>query len=59
MTQDELNNISTFEERDNEFKSALKQAPEFSKKLQKDIEQASIKPTKLNPQDLKKVPVDE
>lgn len=49
MTQDELNNISTFEERDNEFKSALKQAPEFSKKLQKDIEQASIKPTKLNP----------
>lgn len=57
--QDELNNITNFEARNTQYKEELKQVPELTKKIQKDIEQLSIKSNKLNSEEFKKVPVDE
>ncbi|MDD1609414.1 MAG: mechanosensitive ion channel [Methylococcaceae bacterium] len=57
--QDELNNIKAFNEREIAFKTAIQQAPDLTKKLQKDIDQASEKPPKPNEEDFVKIPVEE
>jgi|WetSurSiteA1Bulk_404760.scaffolds.fasta_scaffold00180_4 potassium-dependent mechanosensitive channel len=57
--QDELINIAAFNEQEETFKEALKQAPERSKKLQKDIDQASGKPPKPDADEFAKIPVEE
>ncbi len=57
--QDELNNIKAFNERESAFKTAIQQAPDLTKKLQKDIDQASEPPPKPNEDDFTKIPVEE
>jgi potassium-dependent mechanosensitive channel len=57
--EDELTNIAAFNERTAAFKTAIRQAPELSKKLQKDIEQASLKQPKPDANEFRKIPVEE
>ncbi|MFI3188270.1 MAG: mechanosensitive ion channel [Methylococcales bacterium] len=58
-TQDELTNITAFNERTTAFKDAIQKAPDATKKLQRDIEQASEKPQTPDKQEFVKIPVDE
>jgi potassium efflux system protein len=57
--QDELTNIKLFNEREIAFKTAIQQAPNLSKKLQRDIDLASEPPPKPNENDFTKIPVEE
>jgi potassium efflux system protein len=57
--QDDLSNIVSFDERTTSFKNAIQQAPELSKKLQKDIDLASEKQPKPNTNDFTKIPLEE
>ena len=58
-TQDELSNITAFNERTIAFKDAIQKAPDLTKKLQKDIEQASEKPPTPDKQEFVKIPLEE
>ncbi|MCX7066942.1 MAG: mechanosensitive ion channel [Methylococcales bacterium] len=58
-TQDELSNITTFNERTIAFKDAIQKAPDLTKKLQKDIEQASEKQPTPDKQEFVKIPLEE
>ena len=57
--QDNLVNISTFNERTAALKQTIKQAPELSRKLQKEIDQASQKQPKPDTDEFRKIPVEE
>ncbi|MEI6705524.1 MAG: mechanosensitive ion channel domain-containing protein [Methylococcales bacterium] len=58
-TQDELSNITAFNERTIAFKDAIQKAPDLTKKLQKDIEQASEKQPTPDKQEFVKIPLEE
>ncbi len=57
--QDDLLSIATFNERSVAFKNAIQQAPDLTKKLQKDIDLASAKQPKPNADEFTKIPVEE
>lgn len=57
--QDNLISIAAFNDRAATFKTAIQQAPELSRKLQKDIERASEKQAKPDPDDFIKIPIEE
>lgn len=57
--QDELTNTKLFNERENSFKNAIQQAPDLTKKLQKDIEQASGEQPKPDEDEFTKIPIEE
>ncbi|MSP28066.1 MAG: mechanosensitive ion channel [Methylococcales bacterium] len=59
-TQDELSNIAAFNERTIAFKEAIQKAPDLTKKLQRDIEQASAeKPSTSDKQEFVKIPLED
>lgn len=58
-TQDQLSNIAAFNERTIAFKDAIEQAPDLTKKLQKDIEKASEKQPIPDKQEFVKIPLEE
>ncbi len=58
-TEDNLANIEKFKAQATEFKAALKQAPEQTKKLQKELEQVQSKVAKQKPEDFSRIPVEE
>ena len=57
--QDNLGNIENFKARIGNFNQALKQAPETTKKLQKEVEQTLLKVSKQKPEDFSKIPTEE
>lgn len=57
--EDNLANIEKFKAQTADFKAALKQAPEQTKRLQKEIEQASLKASRQKPEDFSRIPVEE
>jgi len=57
--QDELTNTQLFNERLLSFKNTIQQAPDLTKKLQKDIEQASETQPKPDEDEFTKIPVEE
>ena len=57
--QDNLVNIESFKARIIDFNQALKQAPEQTKKLQKEIEQTLLKVSKQKTEDFTKIPTEE
>lgn len=57
--EDNLGNIEKFTEQAMEFKTAIKQAPEQTKKLQKEIEHVLLKVSKQKPEDFSRIPVEE
>lgn len=57
--QDNLGNIESFKVRTTDFNQAVKQAPEKTKKLQKEIEQTLAKVSKQKPEDFSKIPTEE
>ncbi|MGZ5609627.1 MAG: mechanosensitive ion channel domain-containing protein [Methylobacter sp.] len=57
--EDNLGNIEKFKAQTEDYKTAVKQAPEQTKKLQKELEQALLKISKQKPEDFSRVPVDE
>jgi potassium efflux system protein len=59
QAQDDLLNIASFNERSATFKTTIQQAPDLTKKLQKDIESASAKQAKPNADEFSKIPIDE
>ena len=57
--EDNLGNIEKFKAQTVDFKAAIKQAPEQTKILQKEIEQALLKVSKQKPEDFSRIPVEE
>ena len=57
--QDNLSNTENFKARIGDFNQALKQAPEKTKKLQKEIEQTLLKVSKQKPEDFSRIPTEE
>ena len=57
--QDNLNNSENFKARISDFNQAVKQAPEKTKKLQKEIEQTLLKVSKQKPEDFNRIPTEE
>jgi len=57
--QDNLNNIETYKARIAAFKQAIKQAPEQTKKLQKEIEQTQPRPAKQKTEDFTNIATEE
>lgn len=57
--EDNLVNIERFQAQAAAFKAALKQAPEQTKNLQKEIEQALSRVSKQKPEDFSRIPVEE
>jgi len=57
--QDNLGNIETFKTRTADFKLAIKEAPDKTKKLQKEIEQAQSKPARQKPEDFSHIATEE
>jgi len=57
--EDNLGNTDKFKAQTAEFKAALKQAPEQTKKLQKELEQVLLKVTKQKTEDFSRIPVEE
>ena len=57
--QDNLSNREGFKARIIDFTQAIKQAPEKTKKLQKEIEQTLIKASKQKPEDFTRIPTEE
>ena len=58
-TQDNLSNSENFKTRIADFTKAVKQAPEKTKKLQKEIEQTLQKISKQKPEDFSRIPAEE
>ncbi len=58
-TEDNLANSEKFKAQTVDFKASIKQAPEQTKKLQKELEQALLKISKQKPEDFNKIPVEE
>ncbi len=57
--EDNLGNIEKFKAQTADFKTAIKQAPEQTKKLQKEIEQNQLKVSKQKLEDFNRIPVEE
>ncbi|TAN69477.1 MAG: mechanosensitive ion channel [Methylobacter sp.] len=57
--EDNLGNIEKFKAQTADFKAALKQAPEQTKKLQKELEQAMLKLSKQKLEDFSRIPIEE
>jgi potassium-dependent mechanosensitive channel len=57
--QDNLNNSEKFKARISDFNQTVKQAPEKTKKLQKEIEQTLLKASKQKPEDFNRIPTEE
>ena len=57
--QDNLGNSESFKARTIDFNQAVKQAPEKTKKLQKEIEQTLQKVSKQKPEDFSRIPTEE
>lgn len=57
--EDNLTNIEKFKAQTADFKAAIKQAPEQTKKLQKELEQALLKVSKQKLEDFSRIPVEE
>jgi len=57
--EDNLANIEKFKAQTVDFKAAIKQAPEQTKKLQKELEQALLKVSKQKQEDFSRIPVEE
>lgn len=57
--QDNFNNMEAFKVQAINFKKAIEQAPEKTKKLQNEIEQYKLKLTKQKLEDFKRIPVEE
>ena len=57
--QDNLGNSENFKARTGDFNQAIKQAPEKTKKLQKEIEQMLLKVSKQKPEDFNRIPTEE
>ena len=57
--QDNLSNIEAYKTQTANFKIAIKQSPEKTKKLQKEIEQALLKVSKQKLEDFNQIPVEE
>ena len=57
--QDNLGNSESFKARIGDFNQAVKQAPEKTKKLQKEIEQTLLKVSKQKPEDFTRIPTEE
>lgn len=57
--EDNLSNIEKFTAQTADFKAAIKQAPEQTKKLQKELEQALLKVSKQKLEDFNQIPVEE
>ena len=57
--QDNLSNSENFKARISDFNQAVKQAPEKTKKLQKEIEQTLLKVSKQKPEDFTRIPTEE
>ncbi|MFI3157398.1 MAG: mechanosensitive ion channel [Methylococcaceae bacterium] len=57
--EDNLANIEKFKAQAADFKAAIKQAPEQTRKLQKELEQAQAKVAKQKPEDFSRIPVEE
>jgi potassium efflux system protein len=56
---DNLANVEKFKEQAADYKEAVKQAPEQTKKLQKEIEQSLLKVSKQKLEDFTRIPVEE
>ncbi|MGR8998577.1 MAG: mechanosensitive ion channel domain-containing protein [Gammaproteobacteria bacterium] len=57
--QDNIDNMEAFKVKAINFKKAIEQAPEKTKKLQKEIEQNKLKLTKKKLEDFNRIPVEE
>lgn len=57
--EDNLGNIEKFKAQTADFKAAIKQAPEQTKKLQKELEQTLLKVSKQKLEDFNRIPVEE
>jgi len=57
--EDNLSNIEKLNAQTADFKAALKQAPEQTKKLQKELEQTLLKVSKQKLEDFSRIPVEE
>ncbi len=57
--EDNLSNVEKFKAQAADFKAAIKQAPEQTKKLQKEIEPTQLKVTKQKTENFKRIPVEE
>jgi potassium efflux system protein len=57
--QDNLGNSESFEVQISDFNQSVKQAPEKTKKLQKEIEQTLLKVSKQKPEDFNSIPTEE
>ena len=57
--QDNLTSIATFNDQSAAFKTAIQQAPDLTRKLQKDIDQASGNQAKPDANDFIKIPIEE
>jgi len=57
--EDNLGNIEKFKAQTNDFQASLKQAPEQTKKLQKEIEQTLLRVSKQKQEDFSRIPVEE
>ena len=57
--QDNLGNREGFKAREQNFKQAIKQAPEKTKKLQKEIEQILLRISKQKPEDFNGIAIEE
>ena len=57
--QDNLNNSENFKARISDFNQAVKQAPEKTKKLQKEIEQTLLKVSRQKPEDFNRILTEE
>ncbi|MGZ8185515.1 MAG: mechanosensitive ion channel domain-containing protein [Methylobacter sp.] len=57
--QDNLGNMEAFKVQATDFKKAIQQAPEKTKKLQKEIDQNQLKLTKQKLEDFNRIPVEE
>ncbi len=57
--EDNLANIEKFKAQTQDFKTSLKDAPEQTKKLQKELEQTLLKVSKQKLEDFSKIPVEE
>ena len=57
--EDNLGNIDKYKAQTADFKASIKQAPEQIKKLQKELEQTSLKVSKQKQEDFSRIPVDE
>jgi len=56
---DNLSNSANYTARTNDFNLAIKQAPEYTKKRLKDIEQITAKIAKQKPEDFNRIPTEE